>query len=59
MKIQLQKLQKQVEGAVLPLGEHRSVVLGEEALRRVGGGIDVENQGSTPSCSPSADDCQD
>jgi hypothetical protein len=59
MKATLKKLRSRIEGEVLPTNEHRSVVLSEHALRGVNGGIEVDNQGSTPTCCPCADDCMD
>jgi hypothetical protein len=60
MNATLKKLRRRIQGEVLPMSEHRSLVLHEDALRGVHGGLVPENQtGSTPTCCPCADDCQD
>lgn len=56
MKVTLKALKNKIHGDVLPTNEHRSVVLNEQALREVKGGMMAE---TTPSCCPNADDCLD
>jgi len=51
----LKKLRNKIEGEVLPTKDHRT--LSEEALRAATGGDD--NQGTTPTGCPCADDCSD
>lgn len=57
MKVNMKSLKSKIAGEVLPTAEHRSVVLNEEALRKINGGLPAE--GTTVSCSPSADDSLD
>ncbi|HSG39833.1 MAG TPA: hypothetical protein VLE27_09370 [Thermoanaerobaculia bacterium] len=57
MKVNIKSLKNKVAGEVLPTAEHRSVVLNEEALRQINGGLPAA--GTTVSCSPSADDSLD
>jgi len=55
MKIMLKKFRSKIEGEVLPMSEHRSLLLlDEHALRKVSGFGE-----NTPSGCPCADDCQD
>lgn len=56
MKLNLKALKSRIQGDVLPTNEHHSVVLTEEALRAVKGGLMAQN---SPSCCPNADDCED
>lgn len=57
MKVNMKSLKSKVAGEVLPTAEHRSVVLSEETLRTINGGLPPA--GTTVSCSPSADDSLD
>ncbi|HEY0512859.1 MAG TPA: hypothetical protein VGH73_13200 [Thermoanaerobaculia bacterium] len=57
MKTNLKSLKNKISGEVLTTGTHRSVVLDEQALRNINGGLAPE--GGTVSCSPCADDCLD
>jgi hypothetical protein len=52
----LKNLKNKINGDVLPTREHRSVVLSDETLRNINGGLAAEG---SVSCSPCADDCLD
>jgi len=61
MKVTVKMLRKKLEGEVLSTLEHHSLVLREQELRGVTGGVfDPQNQtGTTPCGCPCVDDCQD